>query len=399
MMNSQVWKDALDALRANKVRAFLTMLGVVIGSGCIVLVVTVALVGRSYIIAQIEGVGSNIVYAELIRTGIQSTTLGDEITLSDMEAVRDDIPNVTKVAATHDVQMTIVAGGVERPVTLVAVTEGFQAIRNLLVVRGRYFDSDDMASASKVCLLTEQLARTVFPRADPVGQDIRVGELRFTVIGVFRERVATFGQSEIASESMLVPFGLLKGYAGTDRVKVLYAQAVNPDAVPRVTREVRQLLLGRHRATAVYNVQNLTAILEVARNISLALTAILLGVGSVTLLVSGVGIMNIMLVTVTQRTREIGLRKAIGARNREILFQFLLEALIISGTGAILGILIAASIPILVRPLLPPGVTIPISGLSMVFAFGVSCLTGFIFGYLPANRAAKLQPTEALRYE
>src|SRR5206468_12869900 len=160
MVHSQVWKVALDALRANKVKAFLTMLGVVIGSGCIVLVVTVALVGRSYIIAQIEGVGSNIVYAELIRTGIQSTTLGDEITLSDMEAVRDDIPNVTKVAATHDVQMTIVAGGVERPVTLVAVTEGFQAIRNLLVVRGRYFDSDDMASASKVCLLTEQLART-----------------------------------------------------------------------------------------------------------------------------------------------------------------------------------------------------------------------------------------------
>jgi putative ABC transport system permease protein len=399
MIHSQVWRVALDALRANKIKAFLTMLGVVIGSGCIVLVVTVALIGRSYIVAQIEGVGSNIIYAELIRSGAQSTTLGDEITVSDLEAAVEQIPNVTKVAGTHDVQMSIVAGGVERPVTVVAVTEGFQAIRNLIVVRGRYFDSDDMASASKVCLLTEEMARTVFPGVDPVGRDLRVGELRFTVIGIFRERVATFGASEIATETMIVPFRLLKSYSGSDNVKVLYAQAANPDSVPRVTREVRQLLLARHRATAVYSVQNLTAILEVARNISLALTAVLLGVGSVTLLVSGVGIMNIMLVTVTERTREVGLRKAIGARNREILYQFLLEALIISGTGAILGIAIAASIPFFVRPLLPPGLTIPISGLSMIIAFGVSCVTGVTFGYIPANRAAKLQPTEALRYE
>src|SRR5206468_4822151 len=147
--------------------------------------------------------------------------------------------------------MSIVAGGVERPVTLVAVTEGFQAIRNLLVVRGRYFDSDDMASASKVCLLTEQLARTVFPRADPVGQDIRVGELRFTVIGVFRERVATFGQSEIARESVIVPFGLLKSYAGTDSIKVVYAQAASPEMVPGVTKDMEQLLRMRHRAGAL----------------------------------------------------------------------------------------------------------------------------------------------------
>jgi len=124
-----------------------------------------------------------------------------------------------------------------------------------------------------------------------------------------------------------------------------------------------------------------------------------LAVGSVTLIISGVGIMNIMLVTVTERTREIGVRKAIGARSREILYQFLLEALIISGTGAILGIAIAISIPVIVRPLLPEGIIIPISGLAIVTAFAVSCITGIIFGYLPASRAAKLQPTEALRYE
>jgi len=399
LIQSEVWKIAIAALRSNKIKALLTMLGVVIGSACIVLVVTISLVGKNYIIAQIEGVGSNIVYAELVRTGSQSATLGDEVTRGDLDAVERDIPDVTHVAGTHDIQMTVVAGGVERPVTLVAVTEGFEAIRNLLVVSGRYFDADDMQSHSKVCLLTEDLARVVFPGTDAVGQDIRVGELRFTIVGVFKERVATFGQSEIARESVIVPFDLLKSYAGTDTVKVLYAQAVAPEAVPSVTRQVERVLRNRHRAGALYNVQNLAAILEAARNISLAVTIVLLAVGSVTLIISGVGIMNIMLVTVTERTREIGVRKAIGARSREILYQFLLEALIISGTGAILGIAIAISIPVIVRPLLPEGMTIPISGLAIVTAFAVSCITGIIFGYLPASRAAKLQPTEALRYE
>ena len=398
-MRGEVWKIAIDALRANKVKALLTMLGVVIGSACIVLVVTISLIGKSYIIAQIEGVGSNIVYGELRRTGIQNTTFGDEITLSDLEAIHDTVPDVERVAGTHDVQMSVVAGGVERPVTLVAVTQDFQTIRNLLVTQGRYFDDDDMKSRSKVCLVTEDLARIVFPAVNPVGMEIRVGELRFTVIGVFKERVATFGQSEIARESVIVPFGLLKSYAGTDSVKVLYAQAATPDAVPSVTKDVEQLLRSRHRGDALYNVQNLTAILDVARNISLAVSAVLLAVGSVTLIISGVGIMNIMLVTVTERTREIGVRKAIGAPNREILYQFLIEALIISSLGATAGIAIALAISALVRPFLPAGVTIPISGLSIIVAFLVSCLTGMLFGYLPASRAAKLQPTEALRYE
>jgi putative ABC transport system permease protein len=313
--------------------------------------------------------------------------------------VHDTVPGVVRIAGTHDVQMSVVAGGVERPVTLVAVTPEFQTIRNLLVTRGRYFDDDDMKSRSKVCLLTGDLARVVFPGIDPVGSEIRVGELRFTVIGVFKERVATFGQSEIARESVIVPFGLLRSYAGTDTVKVLYAQAATPEQVPEVTKDVAESLRSRHRAGALYNIQNLTAILDVARNISLAVSIVLLAVGSVTLIISGVGIMNIMLVTVTERTREIGVRKAIGAPKREILYQFLIEALIISGLGATIGIAIALAIPILARPFLPDGVSIPISGLSIVVAFLVSCLTGMIFGYLPASRAAKLQPTEALRYE
>src|SRR5215813_8384753 len=395
----EIWKISLDALRANKIKAFLTMLGVVIGSACIVLVVTISLTGRNYIVAQIQGVGSNIIYAELRRTGAQAATLADEITLQDLEAARREIPDITETSGTHDIQMSVVAGGVERPVTLVAVTERFQKIRNLLVVTGRYFDAADMQSHGKACLITEELARAVFPGINPVGQDIRVGELRFTVIGVFKERIATFGQSEIARESIIVPFGLMKGYAGTDSVKVLYAQVSTPERVPTVTLETERLLRGRHRAGALYDVQDLTGMLESARKIALAVSMVLLGVGSITLIISGVGIMNIMLVTVSQRTREIGIRKAIGATKQEILYQFLLEAVILSGSGALVGILIAISIPFIVRPFIPEGVTIPISGISIVVAFVVSCMTGVIFGYLPASRAAKLQPTEALRYE
>jgi len=335
----------------------------------------------------------------LIRTGPQTTTAGDELTLDDLEAVRREVPGVARVSGTHDLQMVVVAQGAERPVTLVAVTEDFQSIRNLLVTSGRYFDATDYGSRSKVCLLTQELARVVFPNTDPVGQEIRVGELRFAIVGVFKERIATFGQSEIARESVLMPFGLLKTYAGTDSVKVLYAQAAGPDVVPSVTAGVSKVLSDRHRPGARYEVQNLGPILEAARNISFAVMMVLLAVGSITLIISGVGIMNIMLVTVTQRTREIGIRKATGAQKSQILYQFLLEALVISSIGAVIGIAIALIIPIAARPFLPDGMTIPISGISIVAAFVVSCATGIIFGYLPAKRAAKLQPTEALRYE
>jgi len=407
MIHSETWIIALDALRANKVKALLTMLGVVIGSACIVLVVTIALSSKKYIIGQIEAVGSNMVTARLQRSGPQqATALSDEISWEDMEAVRESSPMVVRVAGTRTLPMTVVVEGVERPVNLVGVTEKFQQVRNLVILRGRYFDQDDMISRNKYCLLTEDLAKVVFPYEDPVGRTIRVGELTFTVIGVFRERVATFGLSEITPESLIVPLPLLEYYTGQDYIRILYAQADRPENVPAVTRLVEDVLATRHRAEAAYRVENLSAILQAARNISFALTVILLLVALIALVISGIGIMNIMLVTVTQRTREIGIRKAIGAPRREILYQFLIEAFLISGTGALIGILIAVSIPALARVVIslipgvdPRGLAIPTSWISVVVAFFVSSMTGIIFGYLPANRASKLQPTESLRYE
>ncbi len=403
-IRGELWQLAFDALRANKIRAALTMLGVIIGSGCIVLVVTVALAGKEYIIGQIEGVGANLVYAETIHTGpAQTETLGDEISLGDMQAVKS-LPEVVEVAGTRDINSTVVVNGVEHPVNVVGVTSGFQRIRNLVVVKGRYLDQDDMESQSKVCLLTTDLAALVFPYENPVGRTIHVGELSFIVIGVFRERVATFGQSEITRESVIVPFPLIKYYTGQEYIRTFYAQADRPEDVPAVTREVAEVLRNRHRPEAGYRVQNLASILETARRISMALTIVLIVIALIALIISGIGIMNIMLVTVTERTREIGIRRALGARRDAILWQFLLEATMISGTGAIIGIGISVLVPLLIEAIIrllpvPVKLVIPISWVSVVVAFVVSTGTGLLFGYLPASRAAQLQPTESLRYE
>jgi len=390
---------SIDALRANKLRAILTSLGVIIGSASIVLVVTVALTSKKFVISQIEAVGSNVVWAELIRSSEKAQPLSYELTLEDMQAVKDTIPAVVQVAGTSDLQTSVVAQGVVRPVTLIGVTTGYREIRNLVVFRGRYLDSLDMETRSKMCVITPQLAKRLFRQDNPVGRELHVGELIFTIIGVFNERVDTFGLSDIQTETVLIPFGLIKYYTNENTLKVLDLQAATPEDVPRVQRQLTQLLQSRHPSNAEYIVRTLSSILTAAKDISLALTIVLIVIAFIALLISGVGIMNIMLVTVTERTREIGIRKAIGAARKEIMYQFLTEAFLISGGGAVLGILIGLLVPVVVQFFLPGNLRVPVSPVSVVLAFVVSCSTGLFFGYLPANQAAKLQPIESLRYE
>src|SRR6266446_6371517 len=390
---------AIDALRANQLRAILTSLGVIIGSASIVLVVTVALTSRKFVLSQIEAVGSNLIQVELVQRPDKPQPLTYEMTLEDMEAAKS-IPNVVEVAGSRELPMNVVAGGVERPVNLVGVTEGYQAIRRLVVLRGRFLDAADMEMRSKVCLVTAQLADKIFGQDNPVGRPIRMGELTFTVIGVFRERVETFGLSDIQDNSVILPFTLMKYYTGMEVVRLLGVQAARAEDVPSVERQLGQLLRSRHPSEAEYKVLTLTAILNAARNISLALTIVLIIIAFIALVISGVGIMNIMLVTVTERTREIGIRKAIGAARREILYQFLIESFLISGGGAVIGILIGIAVPVVIQLLFLPGnLRVPVSPLSVIIAFVVSCSTGLFFGYLPASQAASLQPVESLRYE
>jgi len=390
---------AIDALRSNKLRAALTSLGVIIGSASIVLVVTVALTSRKFVLSQIEAVGSNLVWVELVQRPDKAPPLSYEMSLEDMDAMKS-IPHVSVVAGTREQPMTMTVDGVDRAVNLVGVTDGYQTIRRLLIIRGRYFDAADMEMRSKVCLITTELAERIFGQENPVGRSIRMGELTFTVIGVFRERVETFGLSDIQKNSVLIPFTPMKYYTGTEYLGLLDVQADSEETVPSVERQVGLLLRSRHPLEADYNVQTLTAILGVARKISLGLTVVLIIIAAIALLISGVGIMNIMLVTVTERTREIGIRKAIGAARKEILSQFLVESFLISGGGAVIGILIGIAIPVAVQYFfLPANLRVLVSFLSVVIAFVVSCSTGLFFGYLPADQAASLQPVESLRYE
>jgi len=398
MISPGTFMEAMRALRASKLRSLLSTLGVAIGSACVVLVVTISLSAKSYITGLIEAVGSNLVYAEYI-PGEARPPLADFLSPADLRVILPAIPLVTRVAGSYALHLVVAAGGAELPVTLVGVTGGFQEIRRLIVLRGRYLDEGDIESHGKVCLLTEHLAKRLFPADDPVGRTIRVGELIFGVIGVFRERGSTFGETDIQRDSVLVPFSLTKNYTGFEVLLIIYAQADRAEDVPLVTRELGELLRSRHRAGAKYNVQNLTSILDAARKISFALSIVLLVIGLITLTIGGVNIMNIMLVTVTERTREIGLRKAVGARQLDIRYQFLLEAVMISSIGALAGIFVGVAIPILAEPFLPGDLRVRFAWLSILIAFVVCCMVGIVFGYLPADRAAKLEPTEALRHE
>ncbi|MGB7438128.1 MAG: ABC transporter permease [Candidatus Acidiferrum sp.] len=401
MQLKEIVTVAVDALRANKLRAVLTSIGVIIGSASIVLVVTVALTSRKYVISQIEAVGSNLIWADVVKTPDKVQPLDYQLTLADMEAVKTEIPGVTAVAGLADMPMTVIVQGQARSVRLIGVTDGYQQIRRLLVLRGRYFDSEDMQASSKVCLITKELAEKAFGVDNPIGRSIRIGELTFTVIGVFHERASTYGMTEIQKESVLIPLHLVRYYTGDPQevLSTLYAQASDPEQVSHVERELGRLLRSRHPAEAEYEVFTLVAILSAARSISFALTVVLVVIALIAMLISGIGIMNIMLVTVRERTREIGVRKAIGAQRKEIMAQFLIEAFLISGGGAVLGILIGLAIPVAVQQLLPGNLRVPISGASVIVAFLVSSLTGVFFGWLPANQAAKLDPVESLRYE
>jgi putative ABC transport system permease protein len=392
---------SFHALRANKVRSLLTALGMVIGNASVILVVTISLTSRDYILEQIQGVGSNLVWAYYEAGSRASTQVeADFIKTGDVEAVRrslgDRIIAATGVMSTFD-QMLI--HGREEDVAIMGSDEHYSQVRNLVLLSGRFMDSSDIALRQKVALLTETLAQRLYGgQSAAIGNVIKVHGLQFTVIGTFREKVESFGLSELAKETILIPISVMRYFQPVERIDPMYVQVRDSGDVEAVTAEVQQILQSRHRPGALYRIENLTAVLEAARNIALILSGVLILVSAIALIISGIGIMNIMLVTVTERTREIGVRMAVGASRKDVLYQFLSEAIIISLAGGILGIAVGVSVP-LIASVAQDQVQIPISPISVLVAFLVSCTVGLIFGLLPANRASRLNPTEALRYE
>jgi putative ABC transport system permease protein len=291
-----------------------------------------------------------------------------------------------------------IGSGKERDVRVLGVFPDYSAVRNLMVLSGRFFDAQDEQAHNKVGVITKQLAEQLFGSTDEaVGKVLNLSGLPFTVIGTFKERVDTFGQSEVTDNTMVIPYTVSRYFTDTPEVRQLYFSTAEPSMVLPVTEQIRKLIQSRHRSESVYTVENLTELVAVADRTANALTLVLLLIATVTLLVSGIGIMNIMLATVSARIREIGIRKAIGATNREIRFQFLSEAILISLVGGFAGVVIGLALPFSVRFLTE--YRIPISGLSAIVAIVVSSLVGILFGTVPAARAAKLDPVESLRYE
>ncbi len=394
-------KFSFQALHANRLRTFLTALGLIIGNASVILVVTISLASKDLILDQIRGIGSNLVYGNLEASGENAAKVqADFVKLSDVQAIRDTLGD--SIAAASAVMQTtdqIVVAGKVRSVTVDGADQYYARVRNLVLLSGREFDESDMTLREHVAMLTDKLAIRVFGSHDAaIGQVIKLSQLQFTVVGTFREKTSTFGQGEITDETILIPITVMKYFVQYERVDPVYIEARNATDVPMVTDEVRQILQHRHRSGAKYNVQNLGAILETAESIANVLTIVLIIVSAIALVISGIGIMNIMLVTVTERTREIGLRMAVGASRREVMLQFLIESVLISLSGGFVGIVVGLSLPIAVR-LIASQVHVPISPLSILVAFAVSFTVGVGFGLLPARRASQLNPTEALRYE
>jgi putative ABC transport system permease protein len=391
---------AYDAFSSNKLQFVLTSLAMAVGTASVILVVTIGLTGKQYILRQIQSIGANMISADY-QGGLQRIdSTPDPMTVDDVDAVRLQVPSVVAASPTIALNDRIsVGGGKQTDILVLGVAPEYRRVRNLVVLAGRFFDDEDTGGRNKVGVITEKLAQKLFGSSSgAIGQVIKLsGGLPFTVIGVFKESVDTFGQSEIQEDTMLIPYTVSRFFTATNAVYEIYFSAASPQDVVPATAAIKRVLQSRHRPESVYNVQNLTQLLTVAARIADALTVILMLVALVTLLVSGIGIMNIMLATVTSRIREIGIRKAIGATNREIRFQFLAEAILISLTGGIAGIIIGLALPYSLRFF--TDYRLPISGLSAIIAIVVSSIVGIIFGTVPAGKASQLDPVESLRYE
>ena len=401
MLFGESLRFSLQALGANKFRTFLTALGLVIGNASVILVVTISITSRDYILDQIRGIGSNLIYAQF-SAGTATATKADAdfIKLSDVQAIRQQLGNRI-VAATGVMVNTarVLINSKEQDVSVIGVDQYYPEVRNMLLLSGSFLDGNDVQTRQHVVMLTEKLAIRMFGSVSAaVGQVIKLYGLRFTVIGTFKERTGTFGLSEITNETVLMPITVIKYFTPVERIDPMYAQARLARDVEPLTEQIKQILESRHRAGARYDVENLAGILQAAEKIALVLTIVLILVSAIALIISGTGIMNIMLVTVTERTREIGLRMAVGASRKDVLEQFLAESVILSLAGGLIGILVGISLPLSVR-FFTDAIQVPISPTSIVVAFAVSLTVGVVFGMLPANRASQLNPTEALRYE
>ena len=406
-MNIQnLLKIALKALNNNKMRCFLTMLGVIIGVGAVIAMLAIGQGSKNSIKAQISEMGSNMIMimpGSMNRGGVrQSGSDMQTLKPSDYEALVTQASGISHITPTVNSSGQWVYGNNNYPSSAQGVNTQFLDIRQRRVASGEMFTEADVKNAAKVCVLGKTLVDNLFPDGtDPLGKVVRFGKIPLTVVGVLEEKgYNTMGQDQ--DDLALVPYTtVMKRMLASDWLQGIQASAIDEEQTPQVIEEITEILRQQHKLRDGeednFTIRSMQELAEMISSTSSMMTVLLAAVAGISLLVGGIGIMNIMIVSVTERTREIGLRMSIGATGRDIMMQFLIEAVIISVTGGLIGILLGALATWCIS--IFAHWPVEISGTSVVLSFAVCTFIGVLFGFYPAAKASNLDPIEAIRYE
>jgi putative ABC transport system permease protein len=398
---------AFRALVRNKMRAILTMLGIIIGVSAVIAMVSIGQGAQASVQAQIESIGTNLLFVSAGAQnvgGVRSGT-GDSgtntLTVEDLDAIKREVPSVSMVTPTVNSRTQLVVGNMNWNTSLQGVSEQYPEVRKWTIQSGSFFTDADVRTAARVIVIGQTIADNLFPGMDPVGQTLRVANLPFRVTGVMIRK----GQDQQGRDQDDIAFApyttVQKKVLGSPRLQIAYASAISQDATYTAQEQITELLRQRHKLGTNepndFTVRNMTDIAEAANETNNTMTLLLACIASVSLLVGGIGIMNIMLVSVTERTREIGIRMAIGARSSAVRSQFLIESIVLSLTGGFIGIVLGVAVSLSIPKFL--GWPTLVSSLAIIGSVIFSAAVGIFFGYYPARKAAGLDPIEALRYE